>query len=134
MATRHRDKERPREVGRTGEPVLAGAALLVSDGPGGARFGVRVTPRSAHEGVGGVRDGALLIRLNAPPADGAANAALVRLLGRWLRVAPSTVTIVHGLRGRSKTVQVAGMSAGSLKLVISTLVPPAPGLEQEGFG
>jgi uncharacterized protein len=103
----------PKRRGRgSGDALEAnGAALNVSNGPDGVRFSVRVQPRSAHEGVAGVRSGALYVRLNAPPVDGAANSALVKLLGRWLQVAPSVVTIVQGLQGRNKVVRVAGVTA-----------------------
>jgi uncharacterized protein len=89
-----------------------GGALNVSSGPDGVRFGVRVQPRSAHEGVAGVRGGVLCVRLNAPPVGGAANSALLKLLGRWLQIAPSTVTIIRGLAGKNKVVRVAGVTAG----------------------
>jgi uncharacterized protein (TIGR00251 family) len=102
-----------------GGPLLVGATLAVSDGPDGVRFGVRVQPRAAREGLSGVREGALLIHLHAPPVGGAANTALVRLLSRSLRVAPSSVTVVHGLKGRNKVVRVAGMSASSLSRIVS---------------
>ena len=50
----------------------------------------------------------LRIRLAAPPVDGAANDALVRLLAEQLGVARSSVTIVRGHSGRSKVVEIAG--------------------------
>jgi uncharacterized protein len=71
---------------------------------------VRVQPRAARESLAGVRDGALLVRLNAPPVDGRANAALARLLGRLLGVPPSSVTLLVGEKSRDKRVRVAGVS------------------------
>jgi len=70
---------------------------------------VRVIPRSSRDAIGGERDGTLLVRLTAPPVDGAANRALVRFLATTLRVAPSAVRIVSGEKGRIKTVFVAGI-------------------------
>jgi uncharacterized protein (TIGR00251 family) len=72
---------------------------------------VRVQPRSSRDQVGGVRDGALLVRLTAPPVEGAANAALARVLGRALSLPPSAVQLVHGSRGRDKLVRVEGTTA-----------------------
>ena len=59
----------------------------------------------------GEREGALLVRLIAPPVEGAANEALTRFLGRTLGVAPSAVRVIHGLSSRNKTVSVAGLDA-----------------------
>ena len=68
------------------------------------RFTVRVVPRAAANAVAGERDGALLIRVTAPPAEGRANEALVRTLARALDVAPSEVRIERGAAARTKTV------------------------------
>ena len=69
-------------------------------------FTVRVTPRASASSVGGVRDGALVIRVTAPPADGAANAAVVRILSRALGIAPSAVRIERGGTSRTKVISV----------------------------
>ena len=58
------------------------------------RFAVRLTPRAALERVDGVVDGVLRCRVTAPPVEGAANAALVRLLARELDVPRRAVRIV----------------------------------------
>ncbi len=54
---------------------------------------------------------AIRIRLTAPPVEGAANEALVRLLARRLEVARSAVEVVSGLTGRDKLVAVDGITA-----------------------
>jgi len=76
---------------------------------------VRVIPRSGRSGVAGTRDGALLVRLNAPPVDGAANEELVDVLATAARVPKRAVTIVSGERGRLKTVRVDGVSADEFR-------------------
>jgi uncharacterized protein len=50
---------------------------------------VRVQPRASRDALAGEREGALVVRLTAPPVEGAANEALARFLGRTLGVAPS---------------------------------------------
>jgi uncharacterized protein (TIGR00251 family) len=78
-------------------------------------FPVRVVPRAARNAVAGERAGALLVRLTAPPVEGAANAALARFLGEALGVRPSAVAIVRGETGRDKLVRVAGITARAVR-------------------
>ena len=81
---------------------------------------VRVIPRAGRSGLAGTRGGALLVRLNAPPVEGAANAELIALLARTFGVARRAVTIVSGERSRQKRVQVEGvaMAAAAARLGI----------------
>ncbi len=70
------------------------------------RFAVRLTPRGGRDAIDGVgEDGALRVRVSAPPVEGAANEALCRLLARALGVAPAGVRIVAGASGRRKLVE-----------------------------
>jgi hypothetical protein len=87
---------------------------------------VRVQPRASREELVGVREGALVVRLTAPPVEGAANEALARLLSRRLRVPPSVVVIEAGITSRSKLVVVSGVSA-SEALARLDVVSVAPG-------
>ena len=89
---------------------------------GGTTFRVRVQPRASREEVQGQREGALVVRLTAPPVEGAANRALTRLLGRALGVAPSAVTIESGKGGRSKRVAVAGLDAGTTRVRLGAVM------------
>jgi uncharacterized protein (TIGR00251 family) len=77
----------------------------------GVIIDVRVIPRASKAGVGGTRDGALLVRLNAPPVEGAANDELVDVIAKSLGVPRRSVTIVSGERARMKKVRVDGLSA-----------------------
>ncbi len=74
----------------------------------------RVIPRASRTGLSGVRDGRLLVRLNAPPVGGAANEALIRLLVKQLEVARRGVRIVGGDRSRQKNVLFEGVTAEQL--------------------
>jgi uncharacterized protein (TIGR00251 family) len=66
---------------------------------------VRVIPRAGRTEIAGVRDGAVLVRLAAAPVEGAANAELIDLLARILRIPKRDITIVSGERSRSKADQ-----------------------------
>jgi uncharacterized protein YggU (UPF0235/DUF167 family) len=59
--------------------------------------------------------GALLVRVAAPPLDGAANEALLRLLGRELGVAPSAIQILRGAAGREKVLSVRGLTLEAVR-------------------
>ena len=67
---------------------------------------LRLTPRSHRNEIMGVEQGALRIRLNAPPVEGKANAALCRFLAECFGVPKSRVILEQGSRGRHKRVRV----------------------------
>ena len=70
---------------------------------------IRVIPRAGKPGPAGMREGAVLIRLNAPPVEGAANAELIELLSDLLDVPKRNITIVSGEKSRLKKVRVDGI-------------------------
>jgi uncharacterized protein (TIGR00251 family) len=77
---------------------------------GGVLIQVRVIPRASRAALAGTRDGAILVRLTAPPVEGAANDELVALLAEILDVPRRAVTIVAGARSRSKRLKVSGVT------------------------
>lgn len=94
--------------------------------PGGVVISVRVIPRAATSAVAGVRDGTLLVRLQAPPVDGAANAELIEVLAAALGVPKRSVSLVSGGRARTKKVRVAGIDSptAASRLLPSPLARP----------
>jgi uncharacterized protein (TIGR00251 family) len=70
---------------------------------------IRVIPRAGRTGFAGLRDGALLVRLAAAPVEGAANAELIALLAKTLKIPKRDITIVSGERSRSKRVRIDGV-------------------------
>ncbi len=75
---------------------------------------MRVQPRAARAGVAGVRAGALLVRLNAPPVEGAANRELIEVLAEACGVPKRAVAIVSGEHGRLKRVSIEGVDAETI--------------------
>ena len=80
---------------------------------GGVRLTVRVTPRGGRDAVDGLRTDAagrlaLAVRVSAAPADGAANAAVTRLVARAAGLSPGAVTVTRGETARDKQLWLAG--------------------------
>lgn len=70
-------------------------------------------PRSPRTAVDGMRGAAILVRLAAPPVDGAANDALIAFLSAALAVPRRQITIVSGERSRDKRVRIAGIETAA---------------------
>jgi uncharacterized protein (TIGR00251 family) len=79
------------------------------------RIAVRVQPRARRDEIAGERGGALLVRVTAPPVDGKANEAVIRLLARRLGVPRSRVSVVRGVSARDKVIEIEGMEARALR-------------------
>ena len=69
---------------------------------GGVLVDVAVVPNAKRTEAVGLHDGALRVRLAAPPVDGAANDALVQWLARALGVPQRAVELVQGQTSRRK--------------------------------
>lgn len=78
-------------------------------------FAVYVTARAGRSELAGQREGAVWVRLAAPPVEGRANAALVELVAKLLGVPKGAVEVVSGASGRAKRVRVAGMTAAAAR-------------------
>ena len=91
------------------------AGLEIRESQGEVIFSVRVQPRASRDAIDGEREGALRIRLAAPPVEGAANEALVRFLAGRLHLPKSAVRILSGGRGRLKRVAVRGTTAAAVE-------------------
>lgn len=83
-----------------------------------SRLRVRLQPRARADEVVGEREGAVLVRVTAPPVDGKANEALCRLIAKKAGVAPSRVTLVRGHTSREKTLDVEGVDIAALRAAL----------------
>ena len=83
-------------------------------------FSVRVTSRASSSSVGGERDGALLVRVTAAPAEGAANDAVIRSVAKALDIAPSAVRIERGATSRTKVLSVPAATEPALARLAGT--------------
>lgn len=94
---------------------MAESELQVREDEDGATFEVRVTPRARRAEIVGVLDGALKVKVAAPPVEGAANEALIAFLADALGVRRSQLEVRSGERSRLKTVWVGGMAAEAIR-------------------
>jgi hypothetical protein len=77
-------------------------------------FAVRVVPRASQTAVAGEHDGALKVRVAAPPVEGAANAELTRFLAKRLGVSAGSVEVAGGHTSKTKVVRASGAKAADL--------------------
>ena len=84
--------------------------IEITERDGAIVFAVRVTPRASRDAIEGEHQGALKVRLTAPPIEDRANEALRRLLAARLNAPISAVRIVSGEKSRNKRVAVRGVS------------------------
>lgn len=80
---------------------------------------VRLTPKGSVDRVEGrlaLSDGSVVLaaKVRAVPEDGAANAALVRLIADAFDVARSAVAVTHGHQSRLKELRITGNPAALL--------------------
>ena len=72
--------------------------------PEGVIFNVLVQPRASKNMISGVHDGALKIKLTAPPVDNAANRMCLKFLAKSLGVSKSSLEISAGHNSRHKQI------------------------------
>jgi uncharacterized protein (TIGR00251 family) len=83
----------------------------------GLTFAVRIVPRASRTEIAGEYNGALRIRIAAPPVEGAANRELIRLLAKNFKLPQNAVEIVSGAGSRNKIVHVAGADSARLEQI-----------------
>ncbi len=88
----------------------------------GVTFAVRVIPRAGRTGAAGTRGDALLVRLAAPPVEGAANEALVTFLARAFDCPKRDVRIVSGQSSRDKRVAIDGLTGDAIARGLSAIL------------
>ena len=84
--------------------------IPLAPGAAGPTFAVRVVPRAGRTAISGVRGDALLVRLAAPPVDGAANDALIAFLADLFDRPKRDLTVVSGHTSRQKRIAIAGLT------------------------
>jgi uncharacterized protein (TIGR00251 family) len=84
----------------------------------GVVFSAHIQPRAKQSKVAGIREGALRIKVVAPPVEGAANAALIKLLSRFLGVSKTSIEILKGKTAQRKLIHCRNLSPEELRYII----------------
>lgn len=71
---------------------------------------IRVTPRSSRNKVEIGPDGNVKVFVTAPPADGEANDAVLKVLAKALSVAPTSLSVIRGQKSREKVIDLGNLS------------------------
>ena len=82
---------------------------------------IRVVPRASKPGIAGTRGGALLVRLQSAPVEGAANEELIALLAQTFGVPRRDVAIASGQRSKLKRVAIENLDRRHFDLVLESL-------------
>jgi uncharacterized protein (TIGR00251 family) len=98
--------------------------LTIKETNAGVQFAIRVIPGASKNEVAGIQDGALKLKLTAPPVEGKANRACVVFLAGLLGVRRSALAITAGEKSRKKTVSVDGMGRSELEARLKGLLEP----------
>src|SRR2546427_13085052 len=93
-----------------------------SEQAGKLTFKVQVVPRASRSEIVGEHNGALRIRIAAPPVDGAANEELIRTLARALSVRRNAIEITSGQTARNKQVRVTGATLSDLQNLLTKTI------------
>ena len=81
----------------------------------GVTLDIRVHSRASRDQIVANPEGdQLKVRVAAPPADSAANKALLKFIAKSLDVPPRTVTLVRGHKNRSKVLLISDTDAASV--------------------
>lgn len=90
-------------------------ALILTESADGVTLPLRVSPRARRSAIDGVVEGALRVRIAAPPVEGAANKAVSAYLARVLGVPRRDVSLLAGEQSRQKVVRVGGLNAAQIR-------------------
>lgn len=99
----------------------------------GPTFDIQVIPHASRAEIVCIQDGAFKIKVTAPPVDGAANEACIKLLSEELGLKKSQMEISSGTKSRRKSVMVKNISKKELDLKINNFLKTNKIVEQKSF-
>ncbi len=93
--------------------------IEIAERNGAVAFVVRVQPRARRDAIAGEFEGALKVRLTAPPVDDRANDSLRRFLAARLNIPFSAVRIAGGEKSRTKRIEIQGIEPGRVRALLT---------------
>jgi uncharacterized protein len=87
----------------------------------GLTFDIQVIPHASRAEIAGVQEGAFKVKVTAPPVEGAANEACIKLLAKELGLKKSQMEIFSGAKSRKKTVMIKDISKKELEIKINNI-------------
>ena len=84
----------------------------------GITLRVRIQPGASRDQIVGVVEGALRLRITAPPVEGAANKQCIKFLAKKLHIAKSKIALLKGEHARKKVLRMSGVSTADLKKLL----------------
>ncbi len=85
---------------------------------GGVRLHLFIQPKSSKNEIIGAHNGAIKIKITAPPVEGRANEGLIEFLSSVFAVPKRQINLVKGDTGRHKTVDVLGVTEADARKIL----------------
>ena len=98
---------------------MINAGLQVSETGGGLTVRLHVLPRAKRGELAGFHNGALKVKVMAPPVENAANRAVIDFFSDLLGISKSNLKILAGNKSREKVLQIKGISIADFLNMIS---------------
>jgi uncharacterized protein len=107
--------------------------INLKDSKKGLAFDIQVTPHASRAEIVCIQDGAFKLKVTAPPVEGAANDACIKLLADELGLKKSQMEISSGAKSRRKTVTVKNIDKKELELKINNFLKTNKIFEQKSL-
>lgn len=97
-------------------------AVLRRRDDGTLELDVQAVPRSSRDEVGSVHGDRLKLHVRAPPVEGEANDAIVRLLAEVLALPRAAISIARGQTGKRKTLRIVGIELDAARRALGLVL------------
>jgi hypothetical protein len=89
--------------------------MMIAAAGGGVDIHVRVVPRASRPGLAGVRNDAIVMRLQSAPVDNAANEELIERIAAVLQIPRRDISIASGEKSRNKRLHIAHLDVSTAR-------------------
>ncbi len=86
------------------------ADVRIREVEGGVDVPLHVQPRARRDEIAGFHNGALKLRIAAPPVDDAANRSVIAFFSSFLSLPKASFELKSGLRSRNKVLHIRGIT------------------------